>query len=125
MYKTIIFSAALAFSISLSAQIAPSIKKPSLNTESIEAVSKQDVKLDKQIKTALLKDQDLQKTAINYLKSNPETSKSLTGLLMKSKGSSNGIMESVLGDEKLSAKLISYISNNPALLKKVTSIIGL
>jgi|TARA_B110000014_G_C19819157_1_gene424977 hypothetical protein len=127
MYKILIFSAAFAFSISSSAQIIPKMKVEDVKKAGMESVTKGDMNMDmnKQIKSALMKDEDLQKTAISYLKSNPETSKSLTSLLLKNKGSNSAIMQSILGDEKLSSTLIKYIAKNPKLLKQVTSIIGM
>ncbi len=121
MYKILFFSASLAFSTSLSAQIIPSVKKPNLKSTAVETVAKQDGNLDGQIKTALMKDESLQTKALDYLKSNPETTKSFTGLLSKNKGGNSSLMKSVLGDKKLTATVIDYISNNPKLLKQVTS----
>ncbi len=124
MYKILIFSAALAFSTSLSAQVIPSVKKTDLKSTSLEAVSNQDVNLDNQIKTALMKDEGLQKKAFEFLKSNPDTSKSFAGLLLDNKGSKSSLMKSVLGNKKLASVVIDYVANNPDLLKKVTSFIS-
>ena len=125
MYKILIFSAAFAFSISSSAQIIPKMKVEDVKKAGMESVTKDDMNMDKQIKSALMKDDNLQEKGISYLKSNPETSKSLTSLLLKNKGSNSAIMQSILGDEKLSSTLIEYIAKNPKLLKQVTSIIGM
>ncbi len=94
MYKILFFSASLAFSTSLSAQIIPSVKKPNLKSTAVETVAKQDGNLDGQIKTALMKDESLQTKALDYLKSNPETTKSFTGLLSKNKGGNSSLMKS-------------------------------
>ena len=124
MYKILFFSAALAFSTSLSAQVIPSVKKADLKKSALGSVSKQDTNLDGQIKTALIEDKDLQQNALDYLKSNPETTKSFAGLLSKNKGGNSSLMKSVLGDKKLTATVIDYISKNPKLLKQVTSFIS-
>lgn len=122
MNKIVLFSIALAFSASLSAQIIPSVKKTDLKKSSIEAISKQDVNLDSQIENALMKDEGLQKNALDFLKTNPDTSKSLTGLLLNNKDSNSSLMKAVLGDKKLAATVIDYVSKNPKLLKQVTSL---
>lgn len=125
MNKFLISSFILASSFSLSAQVIPSVKVDEIKNVGKEVVSKENTNLDKQIKTALMKDEGLQKNAINYLKSNPDTSKSLAGLLMKNDGSSSAIMKSILGDDKLTAVVIDYITKNPKLLKQATSLIGM
>ncbi len=119
------FTLIIAFSMTLSAQTMPSVKASDLKKDGIEAVSKEKPNMEAQIKSALMKDEDLQKETIKYLKSNPETTKSLTSMVAKNKGSNKGIMKSILGDKKLSTAAIDYISKNPKLLEKAMKVIGM
>ena len=111
------------FSLSLSAQDLPSVKKVTDKTEKALKNNNQDV--DKQISTALLKDEGLQREAFNFLKSNPDTKSSFMGLLGKNKGSSKDLIKSVLGDKDLATAAIDYIKDNPKLLEKAMKIVGL
>lgn len=125
MKKVLFFTFIMAFSATLSAQTLPSVKASDLNKDGIETLAKDNPNVEAQIKDALMKDEDLQKDTINYLKSNPETTKSLASMVTKNKGSNEGIMKSILGDKKLSAAAIDYISNNPELLSKAMKLIGM
>lgn len=125
MKKNLFFTFIVAFSTALSAQTLPSVKTSDLKKDGMEALSKDKPNVDSQIKDALMKDEDLQKETINYLKSNPETAKSVAGMVTKNKGSNKGIMKSILGDKNLSTAAIEYISSNPELLSKAMKIIGM
>ncbi len=115
----------IAFSTTLSAQTMPTVKTSDLKKTGIEAVSKEKPNMEAQIKSALMKDEDLQKETIKYLKSNPETTKSVTNMVKDNKGSNKGIMKAILGDKKLSTAAIDYISKNPKLLSKAMKVIGM
>ena len=115
----------MAFTASLSAQSLPKLKTSDVKMDGIESVKKEQPKLDSQIKDALMKDEDLQKETIDYLKSNPDTAKSLTEIASKNKGSNKGIMKSILGDKDLTTAAIDYISKNPDLLNKAMKVIGM
>ncbi|WP_034059157.1 hypothetical protein [Lacinutrix jangbogonensis] len=124
MKKILFFTFIFAFSASLSAQQLSKVSASDLKKDGMEAISKEKPNLESQIKSALMKDEDLQKDTINYLKSNPDTAKSLTSIVLKNKESINGIMKSILGDNVLSKVAVDYISENPELLKKVMKLIG-
>ena len=123
MKNLLFFTFLFAFSASLSAQKLPSAND--LKKGGMEAVSKENPKLESQIASALMKDEGLQNAAINYLKTSPETADSLVGLLQKNKGSSKDLMKSILGDSTLSTMAIDYIADNPELLAKAMKVVGL
>ncbi len=110
------------FVCSMSAQKLPTSKK--LSKETVEKTIKATVGVESQIKTALLKDEGLQKEAFNFLKSNPETSSAFAGLAAKKLGSSS-LIKSVLGDSDLANAAINYIASNPKLLEKAMKIVGM
>ena len=87
MKKVLFFAFMMAFSASLSAQTVPGINTSDVKKSGMDAVSKENPNMDAQIKDALMKDEGLQKETIDYLKSNPETTKSLTNIAAKNKGS--------------------------------------
>jgi hypothetical protein len=118
MKKFLFFTFILAFSVSLSAQTKPSVKVSDMKKDATIAVSQQKPNYDAQITKALMKDEGLQKDTIDYLKSNPETKKSLTSVMKSNKGSNAGMMKAILGDKKLSAAAIDYIKTNPTLFEK-------
>jgi len=115
----------MAFSASLTAQTIPSLDSSDLKKGGLEAVSMENPKMQDQIKTALMKDEGLQKETIKHLKSNPDTAKSLTNMAKKNSGSTKGIMKSILGDKDLTTAAIEYISSNPELLSKAMKVIGM
>ena len=125
MKKFLFFTFIFAFSASLSAQKLPSVKVSDVKVDGIEAISKGKPSADTQIKKALLKDGDLQKSTIDYLTSNPETAASLMNLVKTNKGSNMEIMKSILGDKKLATVAIDYISKNPVLLQKAMTLVGM
>ena len=106
----------------MSAQKLPTSKK--LSKETVEKTVKATDGVESQIKTALLKDEGLQKEAFNFLKSNPETSSAFAGLAAKKLGSSS-LIKSVLGDSDLANAAINYIASNPKLLEKAMKIVGM
>lgn len=110
------------FVCSMSAQKLPTSKK--LSKETVEKTVKATDGVESQIKTALLKDEGLQKEAFNFLKSNPETSSAFAGLAAKKLGSSS-LIKSVLGDSDLANAAINYIASNPKLLEKAMKIVGM
>ena len=112
----------LLFSFSVTAQDLPT-KKMSEMSKSALSTNTKDV--NKQIASALLKDEGLQKKAISYLKDNPDTKTSLLDMISKNKGSSSSLMKSILDNKELSMAAINYIKDNPKLLKKAMKIIGL
>ena len=116
---------AMAFTTAVSAQTMPSINADDVKKVGAEALAEQNPEMDKQIKDALMKDEDLQKETIKYLKENPETASSLTKILTENKGSLDSIMKSVLGDSKLTTAAIDWISNNPEMLSKAMKIVGM
>lgn len=125
MKKVLFFACTLAFSVSLSAQTLPDVNANDIKNADIETISKENPNLEAQIQDALMKDDGLQKETIDYLKSNPETTKSLANILTKNSGSNEGIMKSILGDKDLATAAIDYISSNPELLSKAMKIIGM
>lgn len=127
MTKFLFLAFIFTFSVTLSAQKSLSGSASDLQkNDKVEAVSKkQKSDLTGQIKKALMNDSDVQNSTIDYLKSNPNTIKSLTSILSKNKGSNKGIMKSILGDKKLSAAAIEYVRKNPELLKKAMKFVGM
>jgi len=125
MKKFLFFTFILVFSVSVSAQTIPSLNSTDAKKAGLEAVSKDNSKMDGQIKNALMKDEGLQKETIKYLKSNPDTAKSMVGMDKKSGGSSQGIMKSILGDKTLASAAIEYISSNPKLLNQAMKLVGM
>jgi hypothetical protein len=123
MKKYILLSLGLVFSASLSAQVLPKVSSNDLKKEATKMVSEENPDMESQIKSALMKDEGLQKDTINYLKSNPETTKSLIGLVKDNEGSYEGIMKSILGDKELTSMAVDYISKNPKLLRKAMKLI--
>jgi ABC-type proline/glycine betaine transport system substrate-binding protein len=123
MIKLLFFTFLFAFTATVSAQKLPSTKD--LKKDTLETVSKEKPNVDDQVKKALMKDEGLQKETINYLKSNPETAKSLAGMAVENKGSNSGLMKSILGDKDLSAAAIDFITKNPKLLNKAMKFVGM
>ena len=114
----------MAFTFSVSAQKLPSTKK--LSKEAVDKTVKVTENTEEQVKTALLKDKGLQKEALSFLKSNPETTVAMAGLATKSMGSSSSdLMKSVLGNKDLATAAINYITSNPKLLQKAMKIVGM
>ena len=109
MNKFLIFTLIFAITASLSAQQLTKVSVSDLKKDGMEAISKEKPNLELQIKSALMKDDDLQKDTINYLVSNTDTAKYLTSIVQKNKGSNKGIMKSILGDKKLSKAVVDYI----------------
>lgn len=116
---TVVFSTA-----ALSAQTLPSVKSSDITKAVTESTPQLSSKQEDQIKKALMKDEDLQKETIDYLKSNPETTASIAKMAAKSSGN-KGLMKSILGDKSLTAAAMDFISKNPDLLKKAMKIIGM
>jgi Asp-tRNA(Asn)/Glu-tRNA(Gln) amidotransferase B subunit len=125
MKKVLFLMFAMAFTTAVSAQTMPSLKADEVKTAGAQALTEQNPEMEKQIKDALMKDEGLQKEAINYLKENPETASALTKILADNKGSLDGIMKSVLGDSNLTTAAIDWISKNPEMLNKVMKIVGM
>ena len=90
-----------------------------------EVVVEQTQDVETQIKDALMKDENLQKEAINYLKENPETASSVADILQANEGSMDGIISAVLGDSELAKTAVNYIKNNPEMLKQVMKLAGM
>lgn len=125
MKKVLFFTFAMAFTASLSAQIVPSMDSVKEKTEALESVTSDKSDVANQIKGALMKDKDLQAEALGYLKSNPDTAKSMLKMATKSGGSNMDLIKTVLGNKDLTAAAIEYISSNPKLLSKAMKIIGM
>lgn len=123
MTKFLVFAFTVVFSASLSAQQLPSVKTSDLKKDGIEALTKGDSKMDTQIKSALMKDEGLQKEAISYLKSNPDAVTSLAGILKNSDSSNSKIMSAILENKELTKMAIDYVSKNPKLLKKAMGLL--
>ena len=123
MTKFLVLAFAVLFSASLSAQQLPSVNTSDLKKEGVEALSKEKPSMDAQIKSALMKDEGLQKEAIGYLKSNPDAAKSLMDIFKNSKGSSSEIMSAILENKELTKMAIDYVSKNPKLLKKAMGLL--
>ncbi|WP_194766045.1 hypothetical protein [Tamlana sp. I1] len=120
MKKIVLSTLVLAFStFALSAQSFP-VKTSDL-TESASNLSSGQ---EKQIKNALMNDKDLQSKTIDFLKSDPETSKSVLDLATKSSSNSD-LMSSILGNKSLAAHAIDYITKNPKLLKQALKFVGM
>ncbi|WP_296312203.1 hypothetical protein [Winogradskyella sp. UBA3174] len=123
MNKFLFFTFLFAFTATISAQKLPPVK--SIKKDAVASVSKEKPNVDDQVKKALMKDEGLQKETIDYLKSNPETAKSLAGIATKNKGSNKGIMKSILGDKDLSTAAVEFITKNPKLLNKAMKLVGM
>ena len=123
MTKILVLAFTVLFSASLSAQQLPSVTTSDLKKEGVEALSKEKPSMDAQIKSALMKDEGLQKETISYLKSNPDATKSLLGIFKNSNGSSSEIMSAILENKELTKMAIDYVSKNPKLLKKAMGLL--
>lgn len=111
--------------LSISAQTMPSVSADDVQEAGMEAVAEQGTDLTQQITDALTKDEGIQKEAIDYLKSNPETTDAISQIISENKDSIEGIMKSVLGDSSLSTAAIDWIANNPEMLNKVMKLAGM
>ncbi len=112
------------FTMSLSAQNLNKLTNAADKAKS--SITTNTEQVDKQISSALLKDEDLQTQTIDFLKSNVKTKPSVLDLISKNKGGSNKtLMKSILGDKNLAKVAIDYVKNNPDLLKKAMKIVGL
>lgn len=118
MNKFLMVALAGVFSASLSAQQLPSVKTSELKKDGIEALTKGDSEMDSQIKSALMKDTGLQKSAIRHLKSNPDASTLLADVLKGGSGSTSGVMTAILENKELTKMAVDYVAKNPKLLKK-------
>ncbi|OBQ55952.1 hypothetical protein JJL45_05980 [Tamlana sp. s12] len=121
MKKVIWLTLGLMFSaFTMSAQLPIS----SSDLKSISTTTKLSESQTEKVEKALLTDEDLQSKTIDYLKSNPETSKSVLDLASKSSGNTD-LMKSILGNNSLATYAIDYISKNPKLLKQALKVVGL
>ena len=117
--------AVMMFTLSISAQTMPSVSADDVQAADIEAIAEQNPDMTDQIKEVLMKDEGIQKEAIDYLKNNPETTDAISQIIADNKDSIEGIMKSVLGDSSLSTAAIDWIANNPEMLNKVMKLAGM
>ena len=116
MKKLLFIVLAVAFTTAASAQ---TLSTSSVSDSAKKELTKDNPKMERQVKEALSKDKGLQKETLEYLKSNPET-KSMVGKLYKeNKGVIGDVMKSVMSNPKLSSKVTSWITSNPKMLDKV------
>ena len=125
MKRMILSMAVMIFTLSISAQTMPSVSADDVQAAGMEAVAEQNPDMTNQIKEVLMKDEGIQKEAIDYLKNNPETTDAISQIIADNKDSIEGIMKSVLGDSSLSTAAIDWIANNPEMLNKVMKLAGM
>jgi hypothetical protein len=77
------------------------------------------------VKDQLLKNKDLQNTAIDYLSKNPDTAEMVLNQVAKNPFSSSKVMDFVLKNPELTSTVMNYIKSNPDILKKVMGLIGM
>jgi hypothetical protein len=123
MKKILFLVAIFALMLPLTAQTLPI--KSGVKKNAAETALKEKPNFDMQIKSALLKDEELQKMTISHLKSHPDSASALVNLEAKNDGSSLGMIKSILGDTNLKAIAIEFISKNPELLQKVIKLAGM
>ena len=125
MKRMILLIAVMTITMSISAQTTPSITADDVKSAGMEAVTEQSQDVTKQIADVLMKDEGIQKEAIDYLKNNPQTTDAISSIIAENKDSIEGIMKSVLGDSTLSSAAIDWIANNPEMLDKVMKLAGM
>jgi hypothetical protein len=125
MKRIVLLIVAVVFSASISAQTVPSVTTEDVKDAGMTIASEQNPDMEKQIKEALMKDENLQEEAIGYLRDNEDTSDAITEIINENEDSLSGIMEAVMGDSALSSAAIDWISNNPEMLKKAMKIAGM
>lgn len=124
MKRVFLVIIAVVFSSSMFAQDV-SLTNAADQVAGAEVVADQTQDVEAQIKDALMKDETLQKEAINYLKENPETASSVADILTANEGSLDGIISAVLGDSELTKTVVNYIKNNPEMLKQAMKLAGM
>ena len=77
------------------------------------------------VKEQLLKNKDLQSTAIDFLTKNPETAEMVLHQVAKNPFSKNKVMDFILKNPELTSSVMNYIKSNPDVLKKVMTLIGM
>jgi uncharacterized membrane protein YvbJ len=125
MKRIVLLIVAAVFSASISAQTLPSVNTEDVKEAGMAVAAEQTQDVEKQIKEALMKDEDLQEETIGYLKDNEDTSDAIADIIGENEDSLSGIMEAVMGDSTLSSAAIEWISNNPEMLKKAMKIVGM
>lgn len=125
MKRVIVLIVAVVFSTAMYAQETSALSAVTENESLTEVAATQNPELEKQIKDALMSDENLQESAINYLKENPETASSLADIVEANEGSLEGIISAVLGDSDLTSAAIGYIKNNPEMIQQVMKLAGM
>jgi len=77
------------------------------------------------VKEQLLKNKDLQQSAIDFLSKNPDTAEMVLNEVAKNPFSKSKVMDFILKNPELTSTLMNYIKSNPDILKKVMSLIGM
>lgn len=77
------------------------------------------------VKDQLLKNKDLQSTAIDFLSKNPETAQTVLNQVAKNPFSKSKVMDFILKNPELTSTLMNYIKSNPEILQKVMGLIGM
>ena len=130
MRRVFLFVVAIAFSTAVHAQdatvsqAADQVAKAEAIATEAEAVATEAQEVEIQIIDALMKDESLQKEAVNYLKENPETASSVAGILKANEGYMEGIITAVLANNELTESTVNYIKNNPEMLQTVMQLAG-
>ena len=131
MRRVFLIFAAIAFSTAVHAQdatvseAADQVAKAEAVASEAEAVATEVPDVDIQIIDALMKDESLQKEAVNYLKENPETASSVAGILKANEGYMEGIITAVLANNELTTTAVNYIKNNPEMLQTALKLGGM
>lgn len=128
MRRVFLFVVAIAFSTAVQAQDASVSQAADQAVNQVaegEAVATETQDVEIQIIDALMKDENLQKEAINYLKENPETASSVAGILKANEGSMDGIITAVLANNELAKTAVNYIKNNPEMLQTAMQLAGM
>ncbi len=124
MSRLLIAICLIALSTGIQAQKKPSLSKEDLNVTKTNVLSSEKTEMHSQISDALLRDDDLQSKAVNYLKNNKATKGAMMELFKQDKIDSKSLMNSILSDESLSTTLMDWVMGDSKMLEQVRSITG-
>jgi hypothetical protein len=127
MKRLVLLIAAVVFTSTISAQTVTSVDTDEVKEAGTAVVADETQDVEKYIKDALMKDENLQEATIEHLKANPDTSTAIEDIMVDAgeESSTDALMTSVLGDSELSAAAVNFVKENPELLQKAMKIAGM
>ena len=101
------------------------VSKAASSVSATDAMMVDNPEVQAKIEEQLMTNEGFQDQALDYLKSNPETTSALSSLSKSNSGIKSKIMKAVLDNPELTKSVMSWIKDNPEVLKKAMSLIGM